>query len=130
MWCFMPDLWLQGQVVGKASAGAFCPVTRVCLVSSIGSKLKKLEKKYAKFRAHLYPHCRAISVSKPCSALGVEKYLPICDHGRLPRMTNLALAALHPPISVCTCKNTEKTTDIEGLTSFSRYIKNQSKVWV
>lgn len=32
-------------------------------------------------------------------------------------MTNLTLAGLHPPTSVCMCKKVEKATDIEDMDS-------------
>jgi len=40
--------------------------------------------------------------------------LPVRDHGRLPRMTNLALAGLYPPTGVCVCEEVEKATDIDN----------------
>lgn len=46
-------------------------------------------------------------------------------------MTNLTLAALHPPTGVCMCKKVEKATDVEGLDSFPlKKKKKKSKVWV
>lgn len=70
----LPETWVKEQALGKASAGAFGSVTRVCLASSVGSRLEKLEKITATFKAHLHTHCRAISGFNLWSAPGAEKH--------------------------------------------------------
>lgn len=114
-WCCLLTMWVQEWAVSRPQPSALPP--GYVSPPTPALKLEKLESTLAELRAHFQACCRAVLVSSAWFAPGAEKHLPLCDHGRVPRRTNLPLAGLHPSTSVCICRRAEKATDVEDLDS-------------
>lgn len=78
----VPPAWSVGTGTGTASAGAVA-LSPGCVSPLVSAQSwKSLKKIIVKFSIHHLRHCRTITISRPQSAPGAEKLLPICDHGR------------------------------------------------